>query len=348
MSSSEDSDLEIIEEVALERFEENADEGNIEEQAEEAPGENNENEAESATASKPVKARRVIRNPQPKLNAERLKGPRGLSALESHFDRVKYKGKGYEEQDLGVILKTYEYWCHRLFPKYPFSECIAKIEQLGSKKAVVTHIKRIRYDLLCEDSPIINNDNDSEPEPPEENQFDAFPASLEVTQPEEPELTEEQLEIIRINKERAERIRKERMIQRTNESQNPASGSLTLASQDEFPDDQEMEEMGRSEVTLPMPSEEDFPSDQEIRQFEDKLSNQGGNEEIELSENSQSMPKQNNLSKDEEENISSQISNSKTIDLEPNENFSQSQEVSQSTTDELFHNNQELSETENA
>ncbi|EFA05870.2 TIMELESS-interacting protein-like Protein [Tribolium castaneum] len=264
MSSYEDSDVEITEELGVEQFEENA------EQTEETPAENNEAEA---APSKPVKAKRVIRNPQPKLNAERLKGPRGLAALESHFDRVKYKGKGYEEQDLGVILKTYEYWCHRLFPKYPFDECIAKIEALGSKKPVVTHIKRIRYDLLVEDPPIINNDDsDPEPEAPAESQFDAVAGLPGITQPnDEPELTEEQLEMIKINRERAARIRKERMTRGINESQGSEivattaseGNDLPMASQDEFPDDLEMEEIGQSVDALPMPSEDDFPSDQE-------------------------------------------------------------------------------------
>lgn len=100
---------------------------------------NNEEDSNANDESnkKPVKTKRVVRNPQPKLNAERLKSKRGLEALESYFDRVKFKGRGHEEEDLAIILKTYEYWCHRLFPKYPFDECIDKIEKLGNKRPVV-------------------------------------------------------------------------------------------------------------------------------------------------------------------------------------------------------------------
>lgn len=82
-----------------------------------------------------VKPKRIVKNPQPKLNEQTLKGPRGLSALEKHFDRVVFKGRGHEEQDLNRLMKTYEYWCHRLFPKFPFDSCIERLEKLGSKKA---------------------------------------------------------------------------------------------------------------------------------------------------------------------------------------------------------------------
>lgn len=83
-----------------------------------------------------MKPKRVIRNPQPKLDAERLKGPRGLAALEGYFKNVKFKGPKHEEEDLRKIMKIYEYWCHRMFPKYPFDDCLAKLEKLGTKRPV--------------------------------------------------------------------------------------------------------------------------------------------------------------------------------------------------------------------
>lgn len=83
-----------------------------------------------------VKPKKRILKPRVKLNAETLKSNKGIAALPSYFERVKFKGVGQEEKDLNVLLKTYEYWCHRLFPKYPFDDCIAKIEKLGSKKEV--------------------------------------------------------------------------------------------------------------------------------------------------------------------------------------------------------------------
>lgn len=75
-----------------------------------------------------------------------LLGVRGLTAIENYFERVKLQGKGYEDNDLNVIMKTYEYWCHRLFPKFPFDTCIEKLETLGSKKA--TQVLHLMVTLL--------------------------------------------------------------------------------------------------------------------------------------------------------------------------------------------------------
>lgn len=125
-------DLEIIQEPEntenLEAQEEDANEN--EQQNEENNGE------EAAPDTTATKAKRVVRNPQPKLNAETLKSSKGLQALPPLFEKIKFKGKGHEEEDLNILIKTYEYWCHRLFPKLPLDDCLAKIETLGHKKPV--------------------------------------------------------------------------------------------------------------------------------------------------------------------------------------------------------------------
>lgn len=100
------------------------------------PQGNPDDEAEEAPARTEQKPKRVVKNPQPKLNADTLKGPRGIHTLDKFFEKVKFKGKGYEEQDLNLLMKTYEYWCHRLFPKFSFDDCLARIEKLGTKKTV--------------------------------------------------------------------------------------------------------------------------------------------------------------------------------------------------------------------
>ncbi|KAJ3648832.1 hypothetical protein Zmor_020604 [Zophobas morio] len=211
---SEDEDLPLDLDDELERFEED----NVEEAAE-VQAENEEGETAEEANKTTVKPKRVIRNPQPKLNAETLKGKRGLATLDSYFDRVKFKGRGHEEQDLGVILKTYEYWCHRLFPKYPFDECISKIESLGTKKPVLTHIKKIRFDMLFDDKPILDKDDDSETDEIPVDQFneilnDQFDELIQMPSLQPPvDVSEEQLERIRLNKERAEKIRREKLRQ---------------------------------------------------------------------------------------------------------------------------------------
>jgi TIMELESS-interacting protein len=47
------------------------------------------------------------------LNVERLKGPRGIIAIDDFFQNMKFKGKGYEKQDLDNVMKRLEHWAHR-------------------------------------------------------------------------------------------------------------------------------------------------------------------------------------------------------------------------------------------
>lgn len=178
-----------------------------------------------------VKPKRVVRNPQPKLNEETLQGPKGIATLGSYFDRVKFKGRGHEEQDLNVIMKTYEYWCHRLFPKFPFDTCIERLEKLGTKRAVQTHIKRIRFDLLLNNDIVNSSDEEDNQESLSEVTTTDTPFDNLVTtnQSKEPELTAEQLERIRINKERAEKLRQEkaRLLQQHKVTENNQSPKLS-------------------------------------------------------------------------------------------------------------------------
>lgn len=102
------------------------------------------------------KQKRVTKNPLPKLDAERLKGPRGIAILENVFADYKFGGKGSEKEDLDQIMKRVEHWAHRLFPKYQFDDCLQKIETLGHKKPVMTYIKKIRMGLETADSASID------------------------------------------------------------------------------------------------------------------------------------------------------------------------------------------------
>lgn len=47
------------------------------------------------------------------LNVERLKGPRGIIAVDDFYKDIKFKGKGYEKQDLNEVMKRLEHWAHR-------------------------------------------------------------------------------------------------------------------------------------------------------------------------------------------------------------------------------------------
>lgn len=47
------------------------------------------------------------------LNVERLKGARGIIAIDDFFQNVKFKGKGFEKHDLNETMKRLEHWSHR-------------------------------------------------------------------------------------------------------------------------------------------------------------------------------------------------------------------------------------------
>ncbi|KAH0620104.1 hypothetical protein JD844_014706 [Phrynosoma platyrhinos] len=100
-----------------------------------------------------TKARRAVKRPLPKLDAQRLISERGLPALRSMFDNIKFKGKGHEEADLQTLIRNMEHWAHRLFPKLQFEDFVEKLESLGNKKPVQACLKRIRLDL-----PILHED----------------------------------------------------------------------------------------------------------------------------------------------------------------------------------------------
>ncbi|XP_033749711.1 TIMELESS-interacting protein-like [Pecten maximus] len=119
----------------------------------------NEDDAENSEILSKLKdlskgaAKKVVRKPIPKLDATRLCGERGIPILPKTFQGIKFKGKGHEAKDLGVIMRYLEHWAHRLFPKMPFDEVLERIERLGTKKEVQSCIKRMRLDM-----PILSSD----------------------------------------------------------------------------------------------------------------------------------------------------------------------------------------------
>lgn len=182
---------------------------------------NNETEANNKDEENKevVKPKKIKKSTQPKLNEQRLMGPRGLQALEGYFERVKFKGRGHEEQDLNTLMKTYEYWCHRLFPKYPFDSCIARLETLGSKKILLIHKQKIRMGVTDQDEvKPVNSDDELIPEASNGfvdevvDPFDQLLPSQNQTEISATNLTDEQLEKIKKNKERAANIRREKLL----------------------------------------------------------------------------------------------------------------------------------------
>ncbi|XP_061398229.1 protein TIPIN homolog [Musca vetustissima] len=114
--------------------------------------ENNENDGEtpasSGTAVKVQPKKRNVLNPRPRLTEETLRGPRGLHTIEEYFSDIKFKGKGYEKQDLDEIMRRLQHWGHRMYPTYKFDDVLANIERLGKKKTLQVHMSRYRLGML--------------------------------------------------------------------------------------------------------------------------------------------------------------------------------------------------------
>nr|XP_012229111.1 PREDICTED: protein TIPIN homolog [Linepithema humile] len=142
----------------------------------EAGGEpyDNDDELETAQRIDPSKSKtHVVRNPIPKLNTERLKGPNGIQTIEKYFEGFKFNGKGYEKTDLDRIMKRLEHWSYRLFPKYHFDDFLTRVEQLGTKKDLQVFLKKYRLDMITSDNDvIIQDDTDDEGEQQESAPMD--------------------------------------------------------------------------------------------------------------------------------------------------------------------------------
>jgi len=91
--------------------------------------------------------KKIIRNPMPKLNADRICGARGITTLSDIFSDFKPKGGDHVFEDLDRAMHKMEHWAHRLYPKLPFDDVMARISVLGKKMAIQTHVKRARMGL---------------------------------------------------------------------------------------------------------------------------------------------------------------------------------------------------------
>jgi len=100
-------------------------------------------EAEEAPARK-VHKKRVVKNPQPKLDATRLIGERGLGRLRNLYPHIRLKGKGHEHEDLKCILHNIQLWGHRMFPKMQMKDVLDRCARLGAKMPVRVHLRRMR------------------------------------------------------------------------------------------------------------------------------------------------------------------------------------------------------------
>ncbi|KAG1682910.1 TIMELESS-interacting protein [Nymphon striatum] len=107
-----------------------------------------------------VKVKRIIKNPQPKMDPDRLTSGKGIPALVKEFENVQFKGKGYEAADLDKLMQIIELWGHRMFPKLVFKDLLERVEKLGTKKPVQVCLNKIRQDMPFLDSDFVSNQDD--------------------------------------------------------------------------------------------------------------------------------------------------------------------------------------------
>ncbi|XP_059211108.1 TIMELESS-interacting protein [Centropristis striata] len=218
----------------------------------------------SKLADVPAAKRKGVRRPQPKLDSQRLASDRGLPALRTLFDNVRFKGKGHEAEDLRLLMQKMENWAHRLYPKLQFEDFIDKVEKLGSKKEVQTCLKRIRLDMPLTHEDFMGGEEEAAPEshvfedpdPFNRTSFDylqaavhstpapaapptpfaASPPTTSAVSPPapsvvSPSLTEEQRRRMELNRQRALERRLARQQQTTDPSDSQPVASSTSADQ---------------------------------------------------------------------------------------------------------------------
>ena len=74
-------------------------------------------------AKKGTEKVKKVRKPRVALNEGRLIGKNGIRKLPDLFKAVKFKGKGYEKDDLNLLLREIEHWAHIMISKTAVCRC---------------------------------------------------------------------------------------------------------------------------------------------------------------------------------------------------------------------------------
>ncbi|OQR75761.1 hypothetical protein BIW11_03196 [Tropilaelaps mercedesae] len=91
-----------------------------------------------------VVRKRVVKNPQPKLDVTRLTGERGLGRLRKMHPHIKFKGKGHEREDLRCVLHHLQLWGHRMYPRMQMKDIFERCERLGTKLPLKIYLRKMR------------------------------------------------------------------------------------------------------------------------------------------------------------------------------------------------------------
>ena len=236
---------------------------------------------EGEDGDKPKK--RIIRNPQPKLDPDRICGARGIGTLKDIFADFKPKGGDYVYDDLDRAMKRIEHWTHRLYPKLPCDDVLSRISVLGKKMVVQTNVKKLRMgEEPIVRKPIEENENDEANAGNDEDQADTtsrydneFPtedafeemmrqAEEVMNDPKPPPkpatLTDEQRERMIKNRILAEERRKAKLAEAAKKKEEEEKPFLVLSDDDE--DEAEINFIGKKTENTKIVEEE--PMSQEF------------------------------------------------------------------------------------
>lgn len=102
---------------------------------------------------------------QAKLDEDRLISSVGIPSLIKRSKQFKFRGKGHELQDLDKFIEHYQFWCHELFPKAKFRDCLGMIRKVGKTKRMKMHRREFIDDLLPkpeQEDPVSESDADAQ------------------------------------------------------------------------------------------------------------------------------------------------------------------------------------------
>ncbi|KAI8977372.1 replication fork protection component Swi3-domain-containing protein [Mycotypha africana] len=77
-----------------------------------------------------------------RLDADLLLSPEGLLHLKSESQNLRFKGKGFEDEDLKKLITYYTVWAHNLYPKLRFQDFTRRVVKQTSKASVKLQVEQ--------------------------------------------------------------------------------------------------------------------------------------------------------------------------------------------------------------
>ena len=88
----------------------------------------------------------IMHDPQrrPPYDVECLLKENGLAFINTHFPKIKFKGKGHEKSDLKQLITNYREWAFQMYPSMNFKDIVQKTQSFSSKAVIKGHLQKMR------------------------------------------------------------------------------------------------------------------------------------------------------------------------------------------------------------